>query len=129
MPKHVMVVDDDMDTQDILRQRFESAGYRVSTAFDGLHVFDLLEDSVPDLILMDVMMPLMNGFKTTRLIKGNPKWERIPIIMLTARTTKRDRDTGLAAGAQEYVVKPFDLEGLFRMAELILKALEKPDAT
>ena len=117
MSRHILVVDDDMDTREIIRMRFEQAGYRVSLAQDGFEAVEFARDIRPDVIIMDVMMPRLNGYKASRLIKFDPKSEGIPIFMLSARTTQKDKKLGEEAGVRAYMVKPFDVERLFRLVE------------
>lgn len=119
--RHILIVEDDLDTREILRMRFESGGHRVSLAKDGMEALQLVQKEMPDCVIMDIMMPNMNGYKATRLLKFDPRWERIPVLMLSARTTKKDRDMGMESGAQEYVVKPFDVDGVYNLTMSLVK--------
>lgn len=124
--KHILIVDDDLDTREILRLRFEKSGLRVSTARDGMEALEVVQKDRPDCIIMDIMLPHMNGYKATRLLKFDPRWEKIPILMLSARTTRKDRDMGFEAGAQEYVVKPFDVDGVYNLTMSLVEARQGP---
>ena len=110
MSKRVLVVDDEPNIVDILRFNLEREGYEVFTAADGLEGLALARSCGPDLILLDVMMPEMDGFQVCREIRQTDKLT--PIIMLTAREEEADRVMGLELGADDYVSKPFSVREL-----------------
>ena len=110
MAKKVLVVDDESNIVDILRFNLQREGYEVLAAYDGQEGLDKARSEGPDLILLDVMLPLMDGFQVCEELR---KTDRLtPIIMLTAREEERDRVMGLELGADDYVVKPFSLDEL-----------------
>lgn len=121
----VLVVDDDPNAIDIVRTFLESKGYRVATAKDGSEALAQLEDVRPDLVLLDVMMPGMDGWEVARVIKNHPSFGRTRVVMLTARSDFADKHEGLRAGADDYIVKPIQLRELGERVELNLKAREK----
>lgn len=100
----LLVAEDDLLIQDVLRESFEQEGFRVLQAFDGREALDLARDKAPDLILLDVMLPSMSGFDVCREIR---RASTVPILMLTARGEEMDRVLGLELGADDYIVKPF----------------------
>ncbi len=108
MPHKVLAVDDNIDTILILSAVLEREGYEVITAKDGLEAVEKTERDLPALLLLDLMMPKMNGFEVCRAIRGNPKTNHIPILMLTAKTDPFSREQGLALGANEYLTKPLN---------------------
>ena len=110
MAKRVLVVDDEQNIVDILRFNLEREGYEVITAEDGVQGLNLARSSDPDLILLDVMMPEMDGFQVCRELRKEDKLT--PIIMLTAREEEADRVMGLELGADDYVSKPFSVREL-----------------
>ncbi len=110
MAKRVLVVDDEPNIVDILRFNLEREGYEVLTAEDGVQGLEMARSSDPDLILLDVMMPEMDGFQVCREIRKADKLT--PIIMLTAREEETDRVMGLELGADDYVSKPFSVREL-----------------
>ena len=110
MAKRVLVVDDEQNIVDILRFNLEREGYEVITAEDGVQGLAMARSSDPDLILLDVMMPEMDGFQVCREIRKEDKLT--PIIMLTAREEEADRVMGLELGADDYVSKPFSVREL-----------------
>jgi DNA-binding response OmpR family regulator len=110
----VVVADDDPDIVDILRFNLEAAGYEVLTASDGEAARDLILSSLPDLVVLDIMMPKMDGLEVLTVVKGNSRTRAIPVVMLTAKTSDNDLWQGWDAGADYYITKPFDLEELMR---------------
>ena len=110
MAKKVLVVDDESNIVDILRFNLQREGYEVLAAYDGQEGLEKARNEGPDLILLDVMLPLMDGFQVCEELR---KTDRLtPIIMLTAREEERDRVMGLELGADDYVVKPFSVREL-----------------
>ena len=110
MPKRVLVVDDEANIVDILRFNLQREGYEVLAAYDGKDGLEKARTQSPDLILLDVMLPEMDGFQVCEELR---KTDRLtPIIMLTAREEERDRVMGLELGADDYVVKPFSVREL-----------------
>jgi DNA-binding response OmpR family regulator len=120
----VMVVDDDPNALDIVRTFLESRGYEVATASDGNEALSLLEEVQPSLVLLDVMMPGMDGWEVARVIKNHPNFGRTRVVMLTARSDFADKHEGLRAGADDYIVKPIQLKELGERVERNLKARE-----
>jgi DNA-binding response OmpR family regulator len=110
----VVVADDDPDIVDILKFNLEAAGYDVLTASDGAAARDLILASVPDLVVLDIMMPKMDGLEVLTVIKAHAQTRQIPVVMLTAKTSDNDLWQGWDAGADYYITKPFDLEELLR---------------
>ncbi len=108
MPHTVLAVDDNIDTILILSAVLQKDGYVVITAKDGLEALDKAERDIPALILLDLMMPKMNGFEVCRAIRGNPKTNHIPILMLSAKTDPFSREQGLSLGANAYLTKPLN---------------------
>jgi two-component system, OmpR family, alkaline phosphatase synthesis response regulator PhoP len=121
----VMVVDDDPNALDIVRTFLESRGYTVATAKDGSEALALLDKVQPALVLLDVMMPGMDGWEVARVIKNHPSFGRTRVVMLTARSDFADKHEGLRAGADDYIVKPIQLRELGEYVERNLKAREK----
>jgi CheY-like chemotaxis protein len=111
--KRVLVVDDDVRNIFALSSVLERRRMNVLTASTGREAIDIL-DSTPDLaiVLMDIMMPEMDGYETIQAIRANPKFRRLPIIALTAKAMKGDREKCLEAGASEYLAKPVNTEQL-----------------
>jgi two-component system response regulator MprA len=121
----VLVVDDDPDVRDSLRRSLTFEGYRVTTAADGEQALDSVAVARPDVVVLDLQMPLLDGLETCRRMRrqGND----VPVLMLTARDGTRDRVTGLDAGADDYLPKPFALEELLaRLRALLRRAAASP---
>ncbi|WP_020577525.1 response regulator [Actinopolymorpha alba] len=128
----VLVVDDDPHVRESLRASLEFEGYAVETASDGEQAFDRLSPpqpagASPDLVILDLMMPRLDGLETCRRLRS--AGERLPILMLTARDALGDRVTGLDAGADDYLVKPFALEELLARLRALLRHRRSPSST
>ncbi|HOV78460.1 MAG TPA: response regulator transcription factor [Bacillota bacterium] len=103
----ILVVDDEKNILELVRFNLEREGFEVFTALDGTLAIDLAREERPDLIVLDVMLPGMNGFEVCRELNRDPLTSGIPIIMLSARAEELDRVLGLEMGADDYVIKPF----------------------
>ena len=108
----ILVVEDEAELRFILVAHLRASGFEVLEAVDGLKAVELAADKLPDLILMDIGLPVMDGIAATRALKSDGRTSSIPIIMLTARSRTEDIVRGLEAGAQEYLLKPFDVSEL-----------------
>ena len=117
----ILIVDDDRDVAVILSFRLEKKGYECAIAGNGLQALEMLDTHRPDLVLLDVMMPKMDGFATCREIRRRNAWARLPVIMLTARGDTSDKVTGISEGADDYVVKPFEFAELLARIRMILR--------
>jgi two-component system, cell cycle response regulator len=106
----VMIVDDTRPNVLVLQQALTNTGYNISVAFDGEKALDLIPKLKPDLILLDVMMPGLNGFEVCTLLKENPEVSDIPIIFITAMGMPKDLLAGFEAGEVDYITKPFNLQ-------------------
>lgn len=124
--RKILVIDDEPDVVALLKTRLESAGYRVVTAGDGREGLKQALEEKPDLILLDIIMPAIDGNELCWLLKDDARTKEIPVVMLTAKGTKFDRSYGLSAGAAEYVTKPYDPKDLL---EKIEKIFEKEKAS
>jgi twitching motility two-component system response regulator PilH len=118
----ILIVDDSPTETHVIRGIVEGGGYQVITADNGEHGVAEAVQSRPDLILMDVVMPGMNGFQATRQLSRNPETARIPIIMVTTKNQKTDRAWGLRQGARDYVVKPVAASELLNKIKVVLQA-------
>ena len=106
-PLTVLIVEDDDELREILQAEFELEGLTALTATNGGEAVTAALELKPDLILMDIMMPVMDGIEATKIVKGNEETKHIPIIMLTAAGKREDIVAGLEAGAIDYITKPF----------------------
>jgi len=119
VPKILMVEDNEMNVN-MLSRRLQKRGYQVVTAGDGNQGYSLARSESPDLILMDISLPGMDGWEVTRLLKSEEATRHIPIIALTAHALITDRDKASEAGCDEYETKPIDFERLTRKIESLL---------
>lgn len=109
LTKEVLVVDDDPLVVKILKDSLSRCGYQVRTACHGLEALQRVREQSPDLIILDILMPMLDGFKVARILKFDKKFNRIPIIVLTSRATEGERKMGEQVGADEFLYKPFRL--------------------
>jgi DNA-binding response OmpR family regulator len=125
MPESILVVDDDPDIARFVEVNLRSAGYEVSVAGDGEEALERAADIRPDLVLLDVMMPRLDGFEVAQRLRKNPQTANTSIIMLTAKALSSDKVTGLQSGADDYIIKPFDpIELLARVKGTLRRAKE-----
>jgi two-component system response regulator len=116
----ILLVEDNEMNRDMLSRRLIRKGYAVLIAVDGEQGVAMATQEIPDLILMDVSLPQMNGYDATRAIKTNPKTQHIPVIALTAHAMASDRENALAAGCDDFDTKPVDLPTLQGKMEALL---------
>ena len=115
----ILVVDDDRKIVDLVRAYLDKDGYRVLTAHDGLQALELTRQKQPDLIVLDLMLPGIDGLDVCRLLRS--EGNKVPIIMLTAKTTETDKLIGLDLGADDYVTKPFSPRELLARVRAVLR--------
>jgi len=108
MKKKILLVDDEKDLVTAVTFRLNAEGYDVIVALDGQAALDMAKKEKPDLIILDLMLPKLNGYKVCSLLKADMRYNKIPIIMFTARVQETDRKMGEEAGADDYITKPFE---------------------
>ncbi|GAB7048346.1 response regulator transcription factor [Catenuloplanes indicus] len=124
MPAHVLIAEDDPKHAEILRRYLESAGYRTTVAHDGRTALDQARRLRPDLLLLDVMMPEMDGLDLCAVIRRE---SAVPVLMLTARTSEDDLLTGLDSGADDYLTKPYRPRELLARIRTLLRRADRAD--
>jgi CheY-like chemotaxis protein len=120
MSYRILVVEDDEMNLDMISQMLELKGYRVLGAVDGLDGINVARTEVPDLILMDINLPEIDGWEATRRLKAEPATRYIPVVALTAHAMVSDRDKALQAGCDDYETKPIDFQRLLSKMETLL---------
>jgi adenylate cyclase len=120
-PPLILVVDDVPDNVDILQMRLEAQGYEVKTAGDGLEALDKIRELLPDLVLLDVMMPRLDGIETVKRLKADPSLPFIPVILVTAKADDKDVISGLESGGDDYLTKPVDHAALSARVRSMLR--------
>ncbi len=120
MSKILLVEDNEMN-RDMLSRRLQRRGHEIVMALDGEEGVQMANSTAPDLILMDMSLPVVDGWQATRRLKADPKTRNIPIIALTAHAMSDDREKALEAGCDEYDTKPIDLDRLLPKIEALLK--------
>jgi len=112
--KKILIVDDEVDLVETIRFPLEMEGYTVLVSYNGEDALNQARRERPHLILLDLMLPKLDGYKVCRLLKFDEKFKHIPILMLTAKTQQKDKSMGMETGADEYITKPFDMEELMK---------------
>ncbi len=118
--KKVLIVDDEVDLVETVRFPLEMAGYHVLVSYNGEDALNQARKEKPDLILLDLMLPKLDGYKVCRLLKFDDRYKHIPILMLTAKTQEKDKTLGMETGANEYITKPFEMDDLLRKVKAYL---------
>ena len=121
MSERILVVDDDPDILQFVQMNLELDGFRVETAPGGRQALERASENPPDLMLLDIMMPEIDGLTVLRRMRSNPTTGSVPVIILTARSLAEDRVRGLDLGADDYITKPFDLEELVARVRTVLR--------
>lgn len=119
--KKILVVDDEKDIVRLLESRLTMNGFEVYTAFDGVEALKKVKEIKPDLIILDIMLPKIDGFQVCRIIKYDIDYKNIPIILLTAKASQEDQDKGKEVGADLFIVKPFESGSLISEIKKLLK--------
>ncbi|EGW38324.1 response regulator transcription factor [Desulfosporosinus sp. OT] len=125
----ILVVDDEEPILELLRFNLEKEGYQVSVAKDGKEALESIEKELPNLLVLDVMLPGMDGLEVCRILRLNPKFQQIPIIMLTAKGEEIDTVLGLELGADDYMTKPFSPRELLARIKARLRRLNSTEET
>jgi DNA-binding response OmpR family regulator len=118
---HILCIEDETDIQEIIAYNLERAGYTVTLSDDGAKGLELAQTQNPDLILLDIMLPNLNGMQVCERLKADPKTQSIPIIMLSARSEEADIIGGLSRGADDYITKPFSQAELLARIKVALR--------
>jgi DNA-binding response OmpR family regulator len=126
-PQSVLIVDDEPNILLSLEFLMRKTGYEVRTAKDGEEALAKILQAAPDLVLLDVMMPKIDGFSICQQIRANPAWNDVRIIMLTARGRDVEREKGLALGADDYITKPFSTKDAIARVEAVLARARKTE--
>jgi DNA-binding response OmpR family regulator len=124
----ILVVEDDQDIADLIRHYLEKAGHAVETLASGAAVMPRLRSSLPDLVVLDLMLPELDGVMVCQAMRGDPRTAAVPIIMVTARADEADRIAGLELGADDYVTKPFSPKELAARVSALLRRLQRTAA-
>jgi len=119
--KKILIVDDEVDLVETVRFPLEMEGYHVLVSYNGEDALNQARKETPDLILLDLMLPKLDGYKVCRLLKFDDRYKHIPILMLTAKTQEKDKALGMETGANEYITKPFEMDDLLKKVKAYLK--------
>jgi len=119
-PKKILIVDDEVDLVETIRFPLEMEGYHILVSYNGEDALNQARKENPDLILLDLMLPKLDGYKVCRLLKFDDRYKHIPILMLTAKTQEKDKTLGMETGANEYITKPFEMDDLLKKVKAYL---------
>ncbi len=125
--KHVLIIDDEKDIVEAISYNLEKEGYKVSKSYDGLNGFEAIQKKMPDIVILDLMLPGMTGIEICKAMKANTKTSSIPVIMLTAKGEETDKIVGLEVGADDYMTKPFSIRELAARIKTVLKRYGKKE--
>lgn len=123
--KRVLTIDDDSEIQELLKMQLEGAGYEVIQAFNGIDGLKLARSEGPDIIILDLMLPDIIGYKICRRLKSDSKYKNIPIIMLTGMSDKKDKLMGFESEADDYETKPFTANSILEKIKKLLSKKEE----
>jgi DNA-binding response OmpR family regulator len=115
-----LVVDDEVDLVETVRFPLELEGFDVLVSYNGEDALNQARKEKPDLIILDLMLPKLDGYKVCRLLKFDERYKHIPILMLTAKTQEKDKTLGMETGADEYITKPFEMDYLMEKVKAYL---------
>jgi DNA-binding response OmpR family regulator len=121
----ILIAEDERDIRDLIAFTFQFAGMEVSSASNGEEVVSMALQDPPDLILMDVRMPRMTGYEACKILKADPRLKSIPVVFLSAKGQDSEIQTGYDVGAEEYLLKPFNIEQLTQRVQAILQKYGK----
>ncbi len=124
LPKHILVVEDEPDTAELLELHLQNEGYRVTVAADGEQALSKLHKLMPDMVILDLMIPEIDGLEVCKFIRKDPATESLPVMMCTAKTSEIDKILGLEQGADDYVTKPFSPRELVLRVKNLLRRTE-----
>ena len=124
----IAIVDDEPDIVELIALHLNKAGFRTAGFFDGRSFLDSLDKSLPDLVLLDLMLPDIEGLEVCKLLRQKPDWASIPVIMVTAKGEESDKILGLELGADDYVTKPFSAKELVARVKSVLRRQREPAA-
>jgi len=122
--KRILIVDDEKDLVSMIKMRLEASGYEALEAYDGQTALDKARQEKPDLIILDLMLPKMDGYMVCRMLKFDEKYKKIPIILFTARVQDSDKELGKEVGADAYITKPFEPNVLLAKIEELLTKVQ-----
>jgi len=127
-PTTILVVDDEPDLVELIAYNLEQRGHRVLCAFDGAQGLELAKSRLPDLVVLDVMMPKVNGVEVARRLRSQSETGSMPIIMLTAKSEESDELEGLGVGADDYITKPFSMQVLIARIDSLVRRSSTTDS-
>ncbi len=127
MPKRILIIEDEKDIRDLLQHYLKREGYQVENAPDGSTGLKKISQEKFDIVLLDLMLPQVEGLEVCRILRSKPETAHIPLIMITAKGEEADRIVGLEMGADDYITKPFSPREVVARVKALFRRLEKPE--
>ena len=121
--RQILLVEDDLYASETLKFALEAKGHKVALATNGRDALNMVNNEIPQLIILDIMMPKMDGYHFCRLLKFDARFQHIPVIIVSSKIQEADKKLGLACGGNEYIPKPYDLNMLINTVEKYLESL------
>ena len=121
--RQILLVEDDLYSSETLKFALEVKGHNVTLATNGRDALNMVNNEIPQLIILDIMMPKMDGYHFCRLLKFDTRFQHIPVIIVSSKIQEADKKLGLACGGNEYITKPYDLNMLINTVEKYLESL------
>ncbi len=121
--RQILLVEDDLYSSETLKFALEAKGHKVALATNGRDALNMVNNEIPQLIILDIMMPKMDGYHFCRLLKFDARFQHIPVIIVSSKIQEADKKLGLACGGNEYITKPYDLNMLINTVEKYLDNL------
>lgn len=125
--RQILVIDDEKDIVETIEYNLSKEGYKVSKSYDGMNGLEAVQKKMPDIVILDLMLPGMTGIEVCKAMRSDPKTASIPVIMLTAKGEETDKIVGLEVGADDYMTKPFSIRELAARIKTILKRSGKKE--
>jgi two-component system response regulator RpaA len=129
MPANILIVDDDIDVAETVARTLQRAGFETVVSYRGAEALQIARDRHPDLLVLDIRMPGIDGIEVCRLLRATPDLSRVPVLFLSAKAEVTDRLEGFEAGADDYIVKPFDLRELELRVKALLRRARQSEST
>jgi len=129
MTRKLLIAEDDPASRELLREILETQGYQVIEVEDGQTALRRIEEESPDLVLLDIQMPKLDGLAVVRRLRQNPRLTSLPVIAVTSYAMRRDREKALDAGCDTYLTKPIDVVAMRKAVEQLLSPVENPTRT
>ena len=118
--KKILIIEDSIEIVKVMEIRLKSTGFDTVVAYDGAKGWEMVKNENPDLVILDLILPVVDGYEVCKLIKGNKQTEKIPVLIVSAKAMIKDLDKGFGVGADDYIIKPYDWDNLLTKIHKLL---------